>query len=171
MRLRSSCRCIFIPHATYRTATKHAHVCTSHYASSMCQRLHVCVCMAARLDWATKDRWYQKLKDEGLPVAWPSEVRSWDAVRFAVGWNFTPDVLAKVRCGRLHGAPKLFQAEQVTGCTARAAGAGLSSALRPAPHVAPAWHSALCPFSPSGRLSASSCRCPPSAPSCQWARV
>lgn len=31
-----------------------------------------------------------------MPVVWADQVRDWSAVRFAVGWNFTPELLAKV---------------------------------------------------------------------------
>ncbi|KXZ47624.1 hypothetical protein GPECTOR_34g783 [Gonium pectorale] len=43
-----------------------------------------------------KQLWFDQLRAAGVPVAWPADVADWSAVRFAVGWNFTPEVLAKM---------------------------------------------------------------------------
>lgn len=46
--------------------------------------------------WLNRDLWFDSLRAAGMPVVWADQVRDWSAVRFAVGWNFTPELLAKM---------------------------------------------------------------------------
>ncbi|GLC48689.1 hypothetical protein PLESTB_000126100 [Pleodorina starrii] len=47
-------------------------------------------------DWMNRQLWYDQLRAAGVPVTWPDDVLDWAAVRYAVGWNFTPAVLGKM---------------------------------------------------------------------------
>ncbi|KAG2446665.1 hypothetical protein HYH02_008235 [Chlamydomonas schloesseri] len=47
-------------------------------------------------NWLNKQLWFDQLTAAGVPVAWPDDIRDWSSIRYAVGWNFTPEVLAKM---------------------------------------------------------------------------
>ncbi|KAG2435198.1 hypothetical protein HXX76_007281 [Chlamydomonas incerta] len=47
-------------------------------------------------NWLNKQLWFDQLTAAGVPVAWPDDIRDWSSIQYAVGWNFTPEVLAKM---------------------------------------------------------------------------
>ncbi|GIL88859.1 hypothetical protein Vretifemale_16785, partial [Volvox reticuliferus] len=47
-------------------------------------------------DWLNRQLWYDHLRAAGVPVAWTEEIQDWASVRYAIGWNFTADVLSKM---------------------------------------------------------------------------
>ncbi|GIL51512.1 hypothetical protein Vafri_7483 [Volvox africanus] len=47
-------------------------------------------------DWLNRQQWYDHFRAASVPVAWPEEIQNWAAVRYAIGWNFTAEVLSKM---------------------------------------------------------------------------
>jgi hypothetical protein len=52
-----------------------------------------------------KQLWFDQLRAAGVPVTWLKDIRDPAQLRFAVGWAFTPELLAKAsNAGPTHGA-------------------------------------------------------------------
>ncbi len=58
---------------------------------SHCASLPLCTA------WANAPVYRQLLRERGVEVVTPEEVQDWEKVRFFVGWNPPPGLLAKVR--------------------------------------------------------------------------